>query len=130
MANTITTTTLLDGARYLAVLVSIVGDGSGDESNTKIVDRSAFAPTSGTETVVEKINGHLSGFTARLSFDASTDLIFASLPDGNSAKYNFCGVGGLSSNASGAGSIGDVLLTTVGLGSGEHGTFLLQMRKA
>jgi len=128
MANTITKTTLLDGPRHLVQLINIVGDASGEETNTVLVDRSAFAPTDGTELVVEKIEGLLANFTAVLSFDATADLVFARLP----ADW-FCldwkDAGGVSSNKAGAGAIGDILLTTSSLGAGDAATFTLFMRK-
>lgn len=128
MVNTITKTTLIDGQRNLVVLVSILGDGSGDETNTAIVTRNAFAPTD-TELVVEKISGHLSGFTARLIFDATTKLTLAQMPDGYRTTYDYCGFGGISSNKAGVGAVGNLLISTTGLGAGEGGTFVLEMRK-
>ncbi|HDA7291300.1 TPA: hypothetical protein O5T71_002607, partial [Staphylococcus aureus] len=67
MANTITKTTIIDGIRNLVIMLNISGDGSGDETNTLIMDRSTFAPTDGTEIVIEKVAGNLNGFTAALS---------------------------------------------------------------
>lgn len=129
MANTITKTTLIDGPRNLVQLINIVGDGSGEESNTLLVDRSGFTPTDGTELVVEKIEGYLSAFTAALSFDATTDLVFARLP-ADWFCYDWQKIGGVSSNKAGTGSNGDILLTTSSLGSGDAATFYLHMRKA
>lgn len=129
MANTITKTTLVDGPLHLVQLINIQGDGSGDETNTLLVDRSAFVPADKTKLIVDKIEGLLSGFSARLIFDATADLIFAQLPDGHSVEYDWSMIGGISSNKAGAGANGDVLLTTSGLGS-EFGTFVMHMRKA
>jgi len=129
MANTITKTTLNDGPRNLIMLVSILGDGSGDETNTLLVDRSLFVPTDGLELVVERIEGAQGDFQITLSFDATTDLVLARLPNLTWYDHDWREFGGLSSNKAGAGSIGDILLTTSGLGSGEVGTFCLQMRK-
>lgn len=129
MANTITKTTIIDGVRNLVIMLNISGDGSGDETNTLIMDRSTFAPTDGIEIVVEKVAGNLNGFTAALSFDATTDLIFASCP-ATWFEYDWKCFGGVSSNKSGAGTNGDILLTTVGLGSGEKGTILIEMKKS
>jgi hypothetical protein len=130
MANTITKTTLVDGARNLIQLINIVGDGSGEESNAVLVDRSAFAPADGTEIVVEKIEGMLTAFSATLSFEASTDLIFARLPASEWFCHDWTAIGGVSSNKAGAGANGDILLTTSSLGNGDAATFYLHMRKA
>lgn len=129
MANTITKTTILDGPKNLVILVNIVGDGSGEETNTVLVDRSAFVPTDGLELNVRRISGYQTGFTSVLSFDASTDLVFAHLP-ADYFDYDWCRFGGVSSNKSGTGAIGDILLTTSSLGSGDRATFVLELVKS
>jgi hypothetical protein len=129
MANTVTVTKLLDGPRNLHLLVNIAGDGSGEETNRLLVDRSAYAPVDGTKLVVEKIDGHLTGFSARLSFDATADLEIAQLPDGEKFEYCFEKSGGIASSKAGAGANGDILLTTASLGNGDRGTFTLCLRK-
>lgn len=128
MANTITKTTLIDGPRNLVVLVNITGDGSGQETNTVVVSRAGFTPT-GTELVVTKIISIYSNFTSILSFDATTDLILAHQPSGWS-EIEFDNFGGVSSNKSGAGAIGDILITTTGLLATGKGTILLEMKKS
>ena len=128
MANTITKTTLIDGPRNLIQLINIVGDGSGEETNTLLVDRSAFAPTDGTETVVEMIEGCASNFTFALSFDATTDLVLARMP-ADLFCFDWRFFGGASSNKAGAGANGDILLTTSSLGAGDAATFYLHMLK-
>lgn len=130
MANTITKTTLHNGSRNLVQLINIVGDGSGEETNTVLVNRSTFAPTDGTEIVVEKISGLLTGFTAALIFDATADLVFVRLPDADWFIHDWESIGGVSSNKAGAGANGNILLTTASLGNGDAATFILQMRKA
>jgi hypothetical protein len=131
MPNTITATTLHDGPRNLVQLINITGDESGNESATVLVDRSAHTPD-GTELVVEKIEGLLSGFSATLLFDATADLAFVSLSDGDWFCHDWRDVGGISSNKAGAGATGDILITTAGLESGatDAATFILHMRKA
>lgn len=129
MANTIQTTTLLNGERNIVVLVNLASDGSeGDETNTVLIDRSAYGD--GTETVVEKIEGLVSGFSAALSFDATADLTFVRLPDGDWVRHDWCCIGGVSSNKAGAGATGDILLTTSGFAAaGDVATFIIHMRK-
>lgn len=129
MANTVTKTVILDGGRNLVVLVNISGDGSGEETNTLLVDRSAFDPVDGTELVIERVAGLVSGFTAALSFDALTDLVFLRLPDGKDFDHCWSEFAGVSSNKALDQANGDILLTTSGLGNGDVGTFILQMRK-
>lgn len=128
MANTITKTTILDSGLNLAVLVTIVGDGSGEETGTIIIDRSAFTPA-GTKLVVDKVEGMLSGFTARLLLDATTDLEIAALPDAVEFEYCWHKIGGIASGKAGAGVTGDLLITTAGLGAGDRGTITINARK-
>lgn len=129
MSNTITKTTLLDG-QNLVQLINIVGDGSGEETNTVLVDRSAFAPTDGTEIVVEKIEGYSGAFTMALSFEATTDLVFVRIPASDQYCWDWRKIGGISSNRAGAGANGDILLTTDSLGNGDAATFTIHMRKS
>jgi hypothetical protein len=128
MANTITKTTLIDGPRNLVVLVNIVGDASGNESGTVLLNRSDYAPTDGTEFSVKKIEGHLSGFSAQLLFEATADLEFAQLPASDYFCYDWRCEGGISSNKAGAGANGDILITTSDLGA-ERGTFTIHCTK-
>jgi hypothetical protein len=130
MANTVQVTTLLNGPRNIVALVNLASDGAtGDESNTVLIDRSAFGDES-TEIVIDEIEGVIKGFTATLSFDATADLKFALLPDGVWFKHCWEKFGGVSSNKAGAGANGDVLLTTSGFSAaGDVGTFILRMRK-
>lgn len=129
MANTITATTLVNGERNIVVLVNLASDGStGDVSNGVLIDRSAYGD--GTETVVTKIEGLASGFTAALSFDATADLTFVRLPDGDWFEHEWECFGGVSSNKAGAGANGDILLTTTGFtATSDVATFIIHMRK-
>ncbi len=129
MANTITKTTLVDGPQNLVQLINIAGDGSGEEANTILVDRSTFSAVDGQRFSVMKIEGLLTGFTAALSFDATADLVFVRLPDGDWFCHDWTQFGGISSDKAGAGANGDILLSTTGLGAGEVATFLIWLKK-
>lgn len=129
MANTVTKTTLLDGKRNTAILVNIVGDGSGEETATTIFDRSQFAPTDNLTINALTIDGRLQGFSAFLAFDATTDLPFAQLADGPQVFFHYPEIGGIPSSAAGAGANGNIVITTSGLGNGDRGTFILHLIK-
>ena len=131
MANLVQTTVLLDGPRNLVLLVNLASDNaSGELTNVLLVDRSNFVPTDGLELAVEKVSGSMSGFTATLSFDATADLAFCLLPNGDWFDHNWTEFGGISSNKSGAGANGDILISTAGFtATGDVATFLLAMRK-
>ena len=131
MANTITKTTLLDGPRNLVQLINIAGEAAGtDETNTVLVDRSTFSAVDGQRFSVVKIEGLLTGFTAALSFEATADLVFVRLPDGDWFSHDWSEIGGISSDLAGAGAIGDILLTTTGLTlAADVATFIIHLRK-
>jgi len=129
MAASFTSTVLEDGPRNLILLINIVGDGLGELTNALLVDRSTFAPTDGTKSRVDKVEGNLDGFSATLSFDATADLVFAALPADDLFSYDWWEEGGISSNKAGAGANGDILLTTVGTAANERGTFTIWIRK-
>lgn len=122
MVNTITSQTLNDGQRNFVVQIFVTGDGSGEETATKIVD---VASTVNLKLVEYK--AELSGFAASLLWDATTDVPFLNINDGYS-KQDFRSVGGLVNN-SGSGKTGDIMMTTVGLGAADKGSITLWMVK-
>lgn len=126
MVNTVTKQTLIDGQRNLVLQVYIAGDGSGEETGTIIVDVSTFAGNPATVRV-NRIQADLSGFAAALLWDATTDVPFLDLIDGRSAQ-SFRKIGGLINNSS-TGKTGDILITTLGLGTGDKGTITIEMVK-
>ncbi len=127
MANTVTIQTIHSGPRHVVLNVYIAGDGSGNESGTIIADASAFG-VSGFS--INAIYSALTGFTATLFWDADADAPALHLPD-----YQFSypaesaeRIGGIPSSA-GAGATGDLIITTVGLGSGDVGNFIVELKK-
>lgn len=126
MANTIQTQVIANGPRNLILKCYILGDGSGEETGTLLVDVSAYNCTS---VSIRGVHSALSGFVADLVWDATTDVVALHLPD---YEYNIDPdirhFGGLPNNA-GAGKTGDVLITTTGLGAGDDGSIILEMIK-
>lgn len=127
MANTIKTDIIHDGERKVIVNVVITGDGSGDEAATTIV---AKANLTGTfdELKLIGIKAQLSSFAAQLLWDADANVAFESIPADTSVDQDYRSFGG-KINTAGFGKTGDILLTTVGLGNGDHGSIVLEMRK-
>ena len=123
MANTITKKTLVNGDRNLVVAVHISGDNSGDETVYNLIDVSAYGAT---EVKIMEIQSNLAGFSAVLSWDASTDVEAVTLLDGASF-FDWYPEGGLINNA-GSGKTGDLLMATSGLAA-EDGTLVIKMRK-
>lgn len=129
MVNTITTQTIVDGTRNLVVKVDILGDGSGEETGTVIIDASSFSTTS-TDMSLCGFWSALNGFTARLEWDATANTPLLSVVDYDmeiscsDTKF----YGGIPNNA-GAGKTGDIVLNTTGLGNGDNGTMIFSLRK-
>ena len=127
MANTISTTTIINGSRVLLVSVNIDGDGSGEETDTVIVDFSALAPEA-EKLGLKKAYANLAGFSAKLEWDATTDAFLTNFSIGESG-LDFSNIGGPLIDRSGTGRTGDVLVTTLGLGAGEAGKIILEFVK-
>lgn len=133
MANTITTQVIINGPRDVVIKVNILGDGSGEETDTIIFDASAYAPIA-DENKLMKIEYALNGFSAYLEWDATADVPLISLVGDHPyfMPYDFCessmGVAGIPNNA-GAGRTGDILITTSGLGAGDNGHIILYVAK-
>ena len=127
MANVVDTQTLLDGPRNVVVKVVLQGEAAGsDESGTSIVDVSAL---SGSPTYLSLLECQydLTGFSAQLLWDATTDDELLSLS--GASELDFRRIGGIVDPQS-TGSTGDVLITTVGMTvAADMGSIILTFRK-
>lgn len=129
MAVTATLQTIHDGARNLVVKAHLIGDGT-DVTALKLIDASAYAnpvPGVGASLKLMRVQSEMDGFTARLLWDATTDVEFCTIPNAD-ADQDFSAAGGLINNA-GTGITGDIMITTVGNAAGEDGTLILHMKK-
>lgn len=126
MANTITKKVTLDGERNHILQIHIVGDGTGDESATQLVDISGLSGAP-TKVRIDKVFWSLTGFSATLLWDADTDVATLELSEGSDG-IDFRDLGGIQ-DTGGANRTGDIMITTTGLGNGDSGTIILQLRK-
>ncbi len=127
MANTIAEHVITDGERNTLVKYTIVGDGSGEESDTILVDKSTFSGAF-TDFRIDSVVAVQNGFSSILSWDATANVLAIAIPDQDT---NFCirdGAGGIPNN-SGTGKTGDILISTTGLGAGDKGHIILGLRK-
>jgi hypothetical protein len=129
MANTVNLRTLIDGPKTVVIHGYVASDGAaGELSDQVVVDASALSPVP-TNVTIERVFGHLVGFTGTLEFEATADVPFMTLPDGESFDFCLEEFGGLKDN-SGAGASGDVVLTTTGFSAaGDAGWFVIVARK-
>lgn len=125
MANTITRQTLVNDARNLVVKIHIVGDSSGDEAATSLVDVSALDANM-DRVKITRIQSSLEGFSVNLIWDATANVDIMTLTQ-TDMDMDFSSMGGLTNNA-GSGRTGDILMDTLGLAT-EEGTIILHMKK-
>ena len=132
MANTITKQTLSDGDRNLVVKITIEGDGTGDETDVELIDISTYTSSSTDKPIdnvsVNRISGNLTGFSIKLSWDATSNVMLASFDTSEFDSDYFSDFGGLV-NPKASGYTGDILFTTTGLGAGDNGFLILEMVK-
>jgi len=127
MSNSVTRQVMVNTQSVYQVKFTIVGDGSGEETATRV---NAVTGDMSTSNKIEMISASLSGFSANLLFDATTDVVACNIPNDADVHFDFRAQGapGLANN-SGAGKTGDVVITTSGLGNGDAGTIVLRVRK-
>lgn len=130
MADAVTTQVLYESPVEYVVKLTNLSDGTG-ESDVNKVDVSALAPATNF-LVLEEIIYATDGMSARLEWDATTDVPFWVCPPNHAARIDFrkMGLAGTgNSNNAGAGVTGDVFLTTVGHSSGDSYVIILMFRK-
>ena len=133
MAATATQQVLNNGHRNLILKYTIAGT-TGDAAAVKLVDASTFTDANGValganSLTLIKVQSSLTGFSAKLLWDASTDIDLVELPTGENLVQDFSEFGGIKDNG-GSGSTGDVMITTTGYtASGDGGSFVLYFKK-
>jgi hypothetical protein len=129
MANTVTITKLVDGQRNAVLHVYVASDGAAGELSDQVVVDASSLSGAPTKLTIERICWAFQGFSGRLEFDATADSPAAVLFDGDNGCLDFSSFGGLPDPA-GAGSTGDILLTTTGFSaSGDEGVLIIEVRK-
>ena len=127
MANTVTKTSLTDGGHRGVMHIYIASDGSsGELSDEVVLDASALSGATAIKKIY-KISSFLVGCSATLEFDATADVPFAVLPEGE-AHMDQC----LApiTNSEGSGSTGDVTISTAGFtASGDRGVIIIEYGK-
>lgn len=125
MANAVARQVLVNGPTTYIVKLTIIGDGSGEETATRV---NSVSGDMGTTPKLMNIEGNLTGFSGQLLWDATSDVFCAQLPADFMTSQDFTQTGGLPNN-SGTGKTGDMLITTTGLGSGDSGSLVVWFTK-
>ena len=132
MADAVTSQTIQDGARHVVMSFTNVSDGTG-EAAVKKVDVSALQtdPMTGkacSTVVIQSVWFSTLGMSVKLLWDADTDVLAVHLLADYADTLDMSEFTGLTNNA-GTGVTGDIMLTTVGHGSGDAYTVVLKMVK-
>lgn len=129
MANTVNVQKIHDGRHNAIFKVYLESDGaSGDLVDTILVDASTLLG-SPNKLHFTRLLGNIIGFTARLEWDATADIPILNLGDNGYFDFDMRDEGGIPNDA-GAGSTGDILITTNGFTvAQDRGWFLLECTK-
>jgi hypothetical protein len=129
MANTVTIRQILDSPDFNETHVYILGDGSGEETNTVIFDASALSGGNASWQIWE-VQGMTRSFTATLKFDQTTPSPFFITSDSTITYDRWepdCSTPVF--NPAEDGTTGDITMDTNGLGSGDNGIIVIRLRK-
>lgn len=130
MADAVATQILVDDTRRAVFKFTNVSDGTGETGVVK-VDVSALQSYQGeacTGVSIQRMDAITIGMGINILWDASTDILVMSLGENDFFSFDFSRFGGLTNNA-GAGKTGDILFTTVGAGSGDKYTVVMEVLK-
>lgn len=131
MADSVASQTLFDGERVAIMKFTNISDGTGESAVLK-VDVSALTPSMSGGVCngvnVSKITASTNGMEVRMLWDATTDVMFFTVPSNTNYRDDFSKFGGLTNNA-GAGKTGDIAFTTIGATAGDSYSIVLEMTK-
>jgi hypothetical protein len=132
MADAVTTTTVIDGARNAVIYCTNTSDGTGESAVVK-VDVSALSSlqngTACTGVRLEKVVFSTAGMAVKLLWDATTDVIAVELPADYSDTLDYSDLSGLPNVAAASGKTGDIVLTTIGHTSADTYSVVLYCLK-
>ena len=134
MADTVSSTTILDGEKDFIVQLTNVSDSTGESAVTKVDVSGLTARKSDgaacTGVKLFRVYYSILGFTKiGLLWDASTDTLCMELNPSADGVLDFSPFGGLQ-NTSGSGKTGDISLTTTGASSGDSYMIVLHCIKS
>lgn len=127
MADTVSTKIIFNSPKKMVIQLNNLSDGTGEAAVIK-VDKSTFTGPNGLEPskfAIEKIVYDVTSMRVALSFDRTTDVVFAVLQGQGEICYRKQG-GFVDSTT---GDTGDILLTTTGAAAGDGYMIILHIRK-
>lgn len=123
MGNTITTIYRMNGSRNFLAVIQITGDGTGNETDTTVIDPAALTGAPSTFKI-KSINWSLNDFSAALKWEATAPVLAASLSQ-YSDDIEFFATGAPLVNNAGAGITGHLTLDTFGMTAASRGTIVI-----
>ena len=131
MADTVTSQTIIDGAKTAIVKFTNESDVTG-EASVKKVDVSALSTNGAGDTcssvTIKRIYWACRGMGVDIEFDASTNVLAICLPADSTGDEEYDTFGGIPNNA-GSGKTGDIDFTTVSASSGDAYSIILVLTK-
>lgn len=131
MADTVTSQTIIDGAKTAIVKFTNESDGTG-EASVKKVDVSALSTNGAGDTcssvTIKRIYWACRGMGVDIEFDASTNVLAICLPADSTGDEEYDTFGGIPNNA-GSGKTGDLDFTTVSASNGDAYSIILVLTK-
>jgi len=125
MVGTITIQKFIDGSRNIVIKAAIGGDA--DLTNAVLFDASTYNVPSINNKLM-KVEYGFSGFSAKLLWDATSNVDLIALPDTHLETQCYKFFSGILNNAA-AGKTGDILITTVGIAAGDKGHIILYIKQ-
>ena len=132
MADAVATQTLFDGERLAIMKFTDISDGTGETAVLKVdvstLNASSFGKTCDGVTIV-KIHAFTHGMEIDMLWDATTDVLIATIPQNTMYSMDLTQFGGFWNNA-GAGKTGDIMFTTRDASAGDTYAIVLEMVKS
>lgn len=130
MVDAVTSQVIFDGTRTAVMKFTNISDGTGETGAVK-VDVSALTGFQGlacTSVNITKLDAATVGMGVDILWDATTDVVCATLGADQFISFDFSNFSGLTNNA-GAGKTGDILFSTIGATAGDRYTIVLELVK-
>ena len=129
MAISLISQTIHDGPVNLVVKTFIAGDTEySDDILIKVSGFSSPTPDGTNPVRVMKVEASLTGFSAKLLWDATTNVGILHIPETEDFHRDYRPHGGIPNDA-GTGITGDILITSTGFVDGDEGSITIWMRK-
>ena len=132
MADAVATQTLFDGERLAIMKFTNISDGTGEAAVVKVdvstLTASSFSKACDGVTIV-KIHAFTHGLEVDMLWDATTDVLIATIPQNTMYSMDLTQFGGFWNNA-GTGKTGDIMFTTRDASAGDTYTIVLEMVKS